>query len=249
MVSVTKELSVDMYPLGENAIMVEFGKCIHPDINRKVMALVEYLDQHPFEGMLEYISAYKNVTIFYDPLLVNVLPIEVEAGEMPLSYRKMVRFIEEALKTIDMNKARQASIVELPVCYGGEFGPDLAFVAKHNQLSTQEVIDIHSSGEYLVYMIGFAPGFPFLGGMSEKIATPRRSSPRLAIPVGSVGIAGSQTGAYPIETPGGWQLIGRTPVELFCPQNNPPTLLDAGNVVKFKPITLDEYNVIRGAKK
>ena len=248
-VSIAKKMSVDMYPLGENAIMVEFGKYIHPDINRKVMALVAYLEQHPFVGMLEYISAYKYVTIFYDPLLVNALPIEVEAGEMPLSYRKMVQFIEKVLKTIDMNKTGQASIVELPVCYGGEFAPDLTFVAKHNQLSTQEVIDIHSSGEYLVYMIGFAPGFPFLGGMSEKIATPRRSSPRLAIPVGSVGIAGSQTGAYPIETPGGWQLIGRTPVELFCPQNNPPTLLHAGNIVKFKPITLEEYQAIKGANK
>lgn len=247
--SEVRALAVDMYPLGENAIMVEFGKCIHPEINRKVMALVAYLEQHPFVGMLEYISAYKNVTIFYDPLLVNALPIEVEEGEMPLSYRKMTKLIEEVLKTIDMSKTGQASIVELPVCYGGEFGPDLTFVAEHNQLSTQEVIDIHSSGEYLVYMIGFAPGFPFLGGMSEKIATPRRSSPRLAIPVGSVGIAGSQTGAYPIETPGGWQLIGRTPVELFCPQSNPPTLLHAGNIVKFKPITLEEYQAIKGANQ
>lgn len=247
--SQVKAVQVEFYPLGENAIMVEFGKCIDPEINRKVMALVAYLEQHPFSGMLEYISAYKNVTIFYDPLLVNALPITVEEGDMPLSYRKMIKVIEKILASIDINKSSKAKIVEIPVCYGGEFGPDIEFVAEHNHLSVKEVIDIHSSGEYLVYMIGFAPGFPFLGGMSEKIATPRRSSPRLAIPVGSVGIAGSQTGAYPIETPGGWQLIGRTPVEVFCPQNNPPTLLDAGNVVKFKPITLDEYNAIRGAKE
>lgn len=168
---------------------------------------------------------------------------------MPLSYRKMLKLLEEAIAEIDMNKTSKAKVVEIPVCYGGEFGPDIEFVAEHNHLSVQEVIDIHSSGEYLVYMIGFAPGFPFLGGMSEKIATPRRSSPRLVIPVGSVGIAGSQTGAYPIETPGGWQLIGRTPAALFCPQNHPPTLLDAGNMVKFKPITLEEYNAIKGAEK
>lgn len=247
--SETQTVQAEFYPLGENAIMVEFGKFIDPAINRKVMALAAYLEQQPFSGLLEYISAYKNITIFYDPLLVNALPIEAGDGDMPLSYRKMLKLLEEAIAEIDMNKTSKAKVVEIPVCYGGEFGPDIEFVAEHNHLSVQEVIDIHSSGEYLVYMIGFAPGFPFLGGMSEKIATPRRSSPRLVIPVGSVGIAGSQTGAYPIETPGGWQLIGRTPAALFCPQNHPPTLLDAGNMVKFKPITLEEYNAIKGAEK
>ena len=131
--------------------------------------------------------------------------------------------------------------VSIPVCYGGEFGPDLEYVARHNNLTTDEVIHIHSSGEYLVYMIGFAPGFPFLGGLSPKIATPRRPSPRATIPAGSVGIAGMQTGVYPIETPGGWQLIGRTPQKLFLPNENPPSLLQAGDVVKFCPISFQEY--------
>ena len=127
------------------------------------------------------------------------------------------------------------------MCYGGEYGPDLEEVARHNGLSVDEVIALHSGGEYLVYMIGFAPGFPYLGGMSERIAMPRRSSPRAQIPVGSVGIAGMQTGVYPIETPGGWQLIGRTPLALFRPEENPPSLLQAGNKVRFRPISADEF--------
>lgn len=244
-----KDLQVEFYPLGENAIMIDFGKSIHPEVNRKVMALVHYLENHPFKGMIEYSSAYKNVTIFYDPVLVHTLPIEIEESSMPVSYCKMIKLLESMLANLDMNRQETGKVVEVPVCYGGEFGPDLAFVAQYNQLSVEEVIEIHSSGAYLVYMIGFAPGFPFLGGMSEKIATPRRSSPRLAIPIGSVGIAGSQTGAYPIETPGGWQLIGRTPVELFCPEQNPPTLLEAGNIVKFKPINKAKYEAVKGAKK
>lgn len=240
---------IKMIPLGENGIMVEFGTVIAPEINRKVTVLTEYLEQNPFPAVVEYISAYTNVTIFYDPYLASVLPIDIEdEPDMAISYLKMKRILEDILASIDMKKTKEAKVVEIPVCYGGEFGPDLTFVAEYHHVSVQDVIDIHSGGEYLVYMIGFAPGFPYLGGMSEKIATPRRSSPRLAIPVGSVGIAGSQTGAYSIETPGGWQLIGRTPVELFCPQQNPPTLLEAGNVVKFKPITVEEYHALKGAE-
>ncbi|MGV3465566.1 MAG: 5-oxoprolinase subunit PxpB, partial [Heyndrickxia sp.] len=135
----------------------------------------------------------------------------------------------------------ESRVVEIPVCYGGDFGPDLETVASMNGLSTEEVIQIHSSAEYTVYMIGFAPGFPYLGGMSEKIATPRLPSPRLKIPERTVGIAGNQTGVYPIETPGGWQLIGRTPIKLFRPQDEVPSLLHAGDKVRFKPISYEEY--------
>jgi len=145
------------------------------------------------------------------------------------------------LDQIELTHAQQPEIVEIPVCYGGEYGPDLGFVAEHNGLSQEEVIKIHSEGRYLTYMVGFAPGFPYLGGLSEKIAAPRKESPRLKIPEGTVGIAGNQTGVYPITTPGGWQLIGRTPFRLFHPGKNPPTLLKAGNIVVFKPISEQEY--------
>ena len=140
-------------------------------------------------------------------------------------------------------------VVRIPVLYGGEFGPDLDFVAKHNGLTKDEVIAIHTSGDYTVHMIGFAPGFPFIGGMSERIAAPRRETPRLKIPARSVGIAGVQTGVYPIETPGGWQLIGRTPLELFLPDENPPSLLVAGDKITFYEITSEEYQDLRGGEE
>jgi inhibitor of KinA len=131
--------------------------------------------------------------------------------------------------------------VDIPVCYGGDFGPDLDAVSSHTGLSTEEVVAIHGEPDYLVYMIGFAPGFPYLGGMSERLASPRRESPRAKIPPGSVGIAGSQTGVYPIETPGGWQLIGRTPLRLFRPERDEPSLLRTGDRVRFQAIDRAEY--------
>jgi inhibitor of KinA len=135
--------------------------------------------------------------------------------------------------------------VEIPVLYGGEYGPDLEYVASFHKISAEEVIQIHTESECLVYMIGFAPGFPFMGGMDERIATPRRESPRTAIVPGSVGIAGKQTGIYSLETPGGWQIIGRTPLELFRPDLNPPTLLKAGDRIKFFPISPEEFNTFK----
>jgi inhibitor of KinA len=131
--------------------------------------------------------------------------------------------------------------VDIPVCYGGDYGPDLDAVSFHTGLSTEEVVAIHGEPDYLVYMIGFAPGFPYLGGMSERLASPRRESPRAKIPPGSVGIAGSQTGVYPIETPGGWQLIGRTPLRLFRPERDEPSLLRTGDRVRFHAIERAEY--------
>jgi inhibitor of KinA len=145
------------------------------------------------------------------------------------------------LNDLDLDERRESRVVEIPVHYGGESGPDLDIVAKHNGLTPEEVVAIHSNGHYFVNMIGFAPGFPYIGGMSEKIATPRKSSPRLKIPAGSVGIAGKQTGIYPIETPGGWQIIGKTPLQLFRPDHDPPSLLKAGDKICFKPITLKEF--------
>jgi KipI family sensor histidine kinase inhibitor len=131
--------------------------------------------------------------------------------------------------------------VEIPVVYGGEYGPDLEFVAQHNGLTQEEVIEIHTSGSYLIYMLGFTPGFPFLGGLSERVFTPRRQTPRTVVLAGSVGIANNQTGIYPIDSPGGWQLIGRTPVKLYNPAHDNPILLKAGNYLKFKKITETEY--------
>ena len=230
-----KPASFQILPLGDAAIVVKFGDTIDRELHRKVQALENYFAHHSLRGMIEHVPAYSTVTIYYDPM------------------QRLFHDLDQELRGViaELAEAPQADprIVEIPVNYGGDVGPDLEFVARHNSLKPDDVIQIHSTPDYIVYMIGFAPGFPYLGGMSQRIAAPRRDSPRLQIPVGSVGIAGSQTGVYPIETPGGWQLIGRTPIELFRPREFPPTLLRAGDVVRFRPITIEEYSSLRAKSR
>lgn len=242
------ELEPKILPFGESAILIEFGKGIHPEIHRRVNVLTEYLDAHSLPGMIEYVSAFSSVTIFYDPLTVKKLYAEKLGGETALAFEILAPLLTEIIAALGNGVHDTPRIVEIPVCYGGEFGPDLEYVAEYNHLTVDEVIRIHASGQYLVYMIGFAPGFPYLGGMPEAIATPRRQSPRMSIPAGSVGIAGMQTGVYPIATPGGWQLIGNTPLELFRPQDNPPSLLRSGDHIRFYPISRKEYEAFKGGR-
>ncbi|MED0681184.1 5-oxoprolinase subunit PxpB [Aneurinibacillus thermoaerophilus] len=230
-----------LFPLGDAAIVVELGSVINEETHCKVRALSEYLTRHPLPGMIEYIPAFTTVTVFYDPCRV-LANSGAETKTFVSPYQKMRAMLENILSELQDKTVEKTRVIEIPVCYGGEFGPDLGFVAEHNGLTPEDVIRIHSSAEYLVYMIGFAPGFPYLGGMPEQIATPRRSSPRLSIPVGSVGIAGKQTGVYPIATPGGWQLIGRTPLPLFMPDSDPPTPLKAGDRIRFRAISRQEYD-------
>lgn len=237
-------MEFEIMPLGDAALLVEFGKSISPEIHKKVKSLTDYLDKNSFPGMIEYVAAFTSVTVFYEP--VTILNRIAEKMENRTAGEVVAGLLQEIIGKLDGTDHTISRVVEIPVCYGGEFGPDLDFVARHNKLSPKEVIEIHTGGQYLVYMIGFAPGFPYLGGMSEKIATPRRQSPRTSIPAGSVGIAGMQTGAYPISTPGGWQLIGRTPTALFRPRENPPSLLNAGDTVRFYPISYEEYQAMRG---
>lgn len=239
--TITKEeFTIEMFPFGECGVLVQFGNKIHPDIHRRVKTIADYLEKYPFPGMIECVSAFSSVTVFFDPVKVRNLQVNhADKGES--SYKLISSLLNEILSKLDYLSNSKPRIVEIPVCYGGELGPDLAYVAEYNNLTADEVIEIHSRGEYLVYMIGFAPGFPYLGGMSEKISAPRRKSPRMLIPEGSVGIAGLQTGVYPIGTPGGWQLIGRTPLELFRPKQYPPSLLQSGDIVKFYPISYREY--------
>jgi inhibitor of KinA len=222
-------------PLGDSAAVVAFGDEIDPAINLRVRVFSDLLAAASMGGLVEHIPAFTNVTVIYDPLRS--------------SYSGIVAEIERVLDAMpeDLSESAAAT-VEIPVCYGGDFGPDLVSVAERNGLAPDEVIAIHCEPHYPVYMIGFAPGFPYLGGMSERISAPRLDSPREKIPAGSVGIAGTQTGVYPIETPGGWQLIGRTPLKLFDPQRDPPSLLHAGDRVRFFPIDRDEYErLLEGA--
>ncbi|MTT31866.1 5-oxoprolinase subunit PxpB [Terrilactibacillus sp. BCM23-1] len=238
-----------MTPLGDSAIVIQFGQTIDRAIHRKIKHLADYIETHPFHGFIECVPAYVNLTIYYNPYLVWKSLEKTSIPNTMTSYDYVRQTLETIIDQIKGIGEQVERTVEIPVCYGGEFGPDLQDVATYNHLTIDEVIDIHSNGDYLVYMIGFCPGFPFIGGMSEKISTPRRSSPRTSIPEGSVGIAGIQTGVYPIATPGGWQLIGRTPLDLFLPNNDPPSLLQSGDKVRFKPISLEEYMAYQEEKK
>lgn len=215
---------------GDKGLVVEFGNEISEAVNKKVRNLYLAVKKSKMTGIYEMIPTYRSLLIQYNPMEIEVERLKEKLTE-----------IEEALDSIEIPKPR---IVEIPTIYGGEFGEDLDFVAEHNGISKEEVISIHSSVDYLIYMLGFTPGFPYLGGMSEKIETPRLKTPRTKIPAGSVGIAGKQTGIYPIESPGGWQLIGRTPIKLYDPKSQTPIILQAGDYIRFKPIDKGEYDSI-----
>lgn len=212
---------------------IELGSKISSDTRLKVAAVSRLLDDAAFPWLTEYIPAFTTVTVLYD---INLAASE---GEAPV--KRVLRELSLLLDGLAVTGNTETRIVEIPVCYGGEAGPDLDYVASCNGLTPEDVIRIHQQGEYSVHMIGFAPGFPYIGGMPPEIAAPRRKSPRLKIPAGSVGIAGEQTGVYPIETPGGWQLIGRTPLALFRPEEEEPSLLRAGDRIVFKAITYQEF--------
>ena len=221
-------------PAGERGLVVEMGNLISPEVNARVHRLARRINQKSIAGVIEVVPTYRSLLVYFDPFNINRSDL-VEAMQQMLAS-------EEGPEVAEKEGVR---VVHVPVCYGGEFGPDLDYVAQHNGLSIEEVITIHSSKPYLVYMLGFTPGFPYLGGMSEKIATPRLEKPRAKIPQGSVGIAGAQTGLYPIESPGGWRLIGRTPLNPFVPGADNPFLFAAGDYLRFIPISSEEYHHIK----
>ncbi|NLW25365.1 MAG: 5-oxoprolinase subunit PxpB [Clostridia bacterium] len=220
-------------PAGDKSLVIEFGNTISKEINLKIRNMILALERANLPGILELVPTYRSILLIYDPL-VWIYPSLISS----------LKKIETELTSLELPKPR---VNLIPVVYGGEYGPDLPFVCEHNGLTQEEVIKIHTGTDYLIYMLGFTPGFTYLGGMDERIATPRLKTPRVKIPAGSVGIAGSQTGIYPIDSPGGWQLIGRTPVKLFDPYREKPVLLSAGDYVRFYEITPQEYEEI--AKK
>ena len=216
---------------GDRAIVIELGDEISIECNQRVHSLHRAIARAEIPGVVDIIPTYRSLLVEYDASKVsfadiNASLLDIGAGSADAS--------EE-----------DATVIHLPVLYGGEYGPDLEFVARNADMSADEVVDLHSGTEYPVYMMGFTPGFPYLGGMSKRIATPRLATPRGVIPAGSVGIAEAQTGVYPIESPGGWQLIGRTPLRLFDVTRTPPSLIDAGDCVRFVPLAYeDEYRDI-----
>lgn len=219
-------------PVGDRAISIDFGQVIDPTINRHIRQTIERIKELQLEGIIELVPTYCALLVEYDAMLY--------------SYSEICKIIEPTLEAGMTDTTNElVTVVEVPTVYGGEFGPDLSFVASHNHLSEYEVISIHSGTDYLVYMLGFIPGFTYLGGMDPRIATPRLSSPRTLIPAGSVGIAGEQTGTYPSDSPGGWQIIGRTPVTMYDMAKAQAALLKAGDYVRYVPIDESEFYRIK----
>lgn len=210
-------------PVGDSAISIEFGQVIDPNINQHIRQTVEGIQNLHLEGIVEMVPTYCALLIQYDALRYT--------------YTEICYILEPICnQPVTASENELVTVVEIPTVYGGKFGPDLGFVASHNQLTEDEVVTIHSGTDYLVYMMGFIPGFTYLGGMDPRIATPRLSSPRTVIPAGSVGIAGEQTGTYPSDSPGGWQIIGRTPVLMYDMNQAQAALLKAGDYVRYVPI-------------
>jgi len=218
---------------GDKAIFVEFGDAIAPELNRRVRNLMLTVQDKKISGVIETVPTYRSLLVYFDPRQISAKKL-----------RETLYSLTQPLAESGLPKPK---LIKIPTAYGGEYGPDLEFVAAYNGLSVPEVVEIHIGTPYLIYMIGFVPGFPYLGGMSPRIVTPRLETPRAKIIAGSVGIAGNQTGIYPVESPGGWRLIGRTPLKLFDPSREPPALFQAGDYLTFVSITPEEFSSIKEA--
>lgn len=205
-------------PLGDQAVRVEFGREISPDIQARVRRFCAALERDPIPGVVEWTPAYATVAVYYQPSVIR--------------YEALCAVLQERLTSRCTASLPPPQLIEIPVRYDG---PDLDFVAAYHQLRPAEVVALHAAPTYLVYLLGFLPGFPYLGGLPETLATPRRETPRPRIAAGAVGIAGAQTGVYPWESPGGWQIIGHTSLCLYDPSRQPPALLRAGDQVRFVP--------------
>jgi len=239
---------MEIIPLGDSALIVrvreQFEDAPEESLDG-VLRTIQQLRAAAIPGVIELAPAYTSVALFFDPMTV------AEASGKP---EEMFDWLTRQIQAVVNGgrrsrrfkvKQRKVRLVEIPVCYDAEFAPDITDVARHTELSTKEVIDLHSSGDYRVACIGFVPGFPFLTGLPKKLAVPRRETPRKEISPGSVGIGGAQTGIYPLRSPGGWNLIGRTPVKLFDPTRTPPALLRAGDRVRLRVITREEFESLK----
>ena len=220
-------------PAGDEAAVVEFGDVIDNALNDSVYALAAAVEDARIPGVMELVPSYRSLLVQYD----------VEELDFGTVSAELMRLLESMPRQAAASP-HQPQLIEIPVAYGGDFGPDLGTVAEHAGVPADEVVKIHSGAAYRVFMLGFAPGFPYLGGMDSRIACPRLKTPRVRVPAGSVGIAEAQTGVYPNESPGGWQLIGRTAVRLFDPAADPPAVALPGSFVRFVPVDPAEFETI-----
>ena len=227
--------SYKIFFIGDSVATIDFGNIINEEINKKAIAIFHYLSEHPLAGMVEALPAYSSVTIYFDvPLLRKKISPQKKASEWTTT--ELHKLMLSDFATEDAEK----SLVRIPVCYEKQFANDLQWIADQKNVSTEQVIRLHNSKQYRVYMLGFLPGFAYMGEVDEQIAVPRKPQPQ-PIWAGSVGIAGRQTGLYPLNSPGGWQIIGRTPLRMFDKDRDELCLIKAGDYVEFYSITEDEF--------
>ncbi len=224
-------------PVNESSLLISFGEVIHEDMHTRVMQAKALIEANPFPGFVETVPAYTSLAVYYDP-------VEVEKKNETVA-STVQQTLQQLLETDAADQLTSSgALVEIPVCYDLSLAPDLNTTAEALKLSVEELINIHSGKKYNVFMIGFTPGFPYMGTVDERIFTQRKTQPRLKVEPGSVAIAGNQTGIYPFATPGGWNIIGRTPQLLFDRKRSNPFLLKAGDEVKFKPISKEEFEML-----
>jgi inhibitor of KinA len=218
-------------PMGDSAFLVRFGEHISPEVHARVMGALRALDGAREAWVLDLVPGYASVVVIYDAL--RAAPEDVQ------------RWLEVTLPSARPEPPSHR-VVEVPVWYHPSVGPDLEPLAREKGLSMEELIALHTAPEYLVYMLGFRPGFPFLGGLDPRLFAPRLATPRVAVPAGSVGIGGQQTGVYPVRSPGGWRLLGRTPLRIFSPESDPPFAVSGGDRLRFVSITEARYRELGG---
>jgi inhibitor of KinA len=241
MIDLSRKSDLQFYPISEGAVTIEFGETIDEDIVNRVNAFDRLLHQKALPGMYQTVPAYTSLTVFFDLLTLLDAPLPGNTGfDKARTY--LLGLNEQAS---DFVESDQSKIITIPVCYGDVFGDDLEYIAGYTKLNSETVIKLHSEAVYKVCMVGFIPGFAYLGGLNPLLEIPRKATPAKVSP-GAVGIAGCQTGIYPLETPGGWQIIGRTPMRLFDATRSQPSLLKANDKVKFEPISLSEFEKYRG---
>jgi inhibitor of KinA len=239
---------MEILPLGDSALIVRMRERFEDapeETLDQVLHTLHRLREAAIPGVIELAPAYTSVAVFFDPIVVAEARRRQDEVFDWLAARIRAAVGRRTRDRRSLARRSLPQIVEIPVCYVPDYGPDLDDVARRAELSTKEVIDLHSTAKYRVACIGFVPGFPFMAGLPKKLATPRRDTPRKEIPPGSVGIGGAQTGIYPLRSPGGWNLIGRTPLKLFDPTKNQPALLRAGDRVRFRSITREEFDSLK----
>lgn len=224
-------MDIKVMPAGDSALVVEFGNEINEAVNEKVHALAKKIRQENIPGITEMIPTFRSLLVSYYMLQI--------------SYSKLSVMLSVLSRELEMNQAAHHRIVKIPCCYGARFGADLTDMERLTGLSREEIIELHSSVDYKIYMLGFLPGFVYLGGLDKRLEVPRLDTPRVRIGKGAVGIGGNQTGIYPMDSPGGWRLIGGTPVDLYDPEREDPVLLRAGEYIRFVPISIMDYYDIR----